>query len=429
MSKTNQISLFAAIFMNVNIMLSTGAVVNTAILAQRTGILGSLCYLIAALFMLPLILTFAELLDIHPGGNLYTFGSKQLNKLSGFMNAWVYSVGKLASVSLMIHVVSSFIQVLIPALGSIPTIFIDAIIIGLYTFLNMFGIQTGKQIQLIFLSIKISFVSFIILLGLTFFNSGNLAPNYWIWSGIPYTIPLVAYTFTGFAVACSISQHIKNPKKNAPLAILISFGIVVLLTTLYQMMFFAASGPQLFNVTNYTQIFPILLNSTIGTGTQLSAYTLKFLNITVASASLGGAYGLMFANTWNFHSLAINDHLIFSSMFKKLNRFHIPAACLIIQAIICLIFLYTGGNNQIPFQQTATFASVFAYTLSAIALIRYRMKSKKNIILPGLGFLSSITLLVFTFKNFFETEMLGLIWLSVIILFGLIMYFIKQPKN
>src|SRR6476620_3392969 len=106
MSKTNehQLSLTTAILININIMLGAGIFINTSTLAGRAGMLSGSMYLLVGLLMLPLILSIAQLLRLHPAGGFYAFAKNEVNPFVGFLSGWSYFTSKLASCMLMIHV-------------------------------------------------------------------------------------------------------------------------------------------------------------------------------------------------------------------------------------------------------------------------------------------------------------------------------------
>ena len=85
-----KLSLLSAIFINVNIMLGAGIFINTSTLAQKTGLLGAGMYLLVGLLMLPLILSIAHLLRLHPAGGFYIFAKKEISPFMGFFSGWSY---------------------------------------------------------------------------------------------------------------------------------------------------------------------------------------------------------------------------------------------------------------------------------------------------------------------------------------------------
>ena len=225
----HSLSLPAAIFININCMLGAGLFINTTELAHRTGSLSWLVYALVGLLMLPLILSIAHLVRMHPDGGFYTFGTKELHPFAGFFSAWAYFTGKLASAALMVYVAVLLIQAIVPALNSAHPMVLSIGILIFFGLLNTQKIGTGSVIQNVFLGAKAIPIIFVILSGLFFFSPGNIGTMHNILAGIPSSIPLVLYAILGFETACSLSNKIEDAHKNAPRAILISFATVIVI--------------------------------------------------------------------------------------------------------------------------------------------------------------------------------------------------------
>ena len=75
---------------------------------RRAGALSGFMYPLIGLLIAPLMLTIAALIRLHPAGGFYVFGQKEINSFVGYLSTWRYFVAKLASASLMIHVVPAF---------------------------------------------------------------------------------------------------------------------------------------------------------------------------------------------------------------------------------------------------------------------------------------------------------------------------------
>src|SRR3990172_8891289 len=106
----HKLSLRSAILVSLNIMVGFGIFVNTVLLSKLSGFLGFASYALVAVLVAPLILAIAQLIRLHPAGGFYTYGAQNIGLWAGFLSAWVYFIGKLASASLIIHVVMSLFQ-------------------------------------------------------------------------------------------------------------------------------------------------------------------------------------------------------------------------------------------------------------------------------------------------------------------------------
>lgn len=417
MSERHKLSLWEAIFININIMLGTGVFVNTVVLAKKTGVLSGFLYLGAGIIMLPIIYIIAKLAQENPGGNFYTFG-KLAYPFLGFISTWTYFVGKPATATLATHAFTLFIQTLIPELACISPFYIDVIIICLFTLLNLLHVKTGSLIQNIFLGAKLTPVIAIILYGLMHAQLIHINLPTTVFAGIPIALPLTLFCCLGFEASCSLASHIQNPEKNASRAIFISFGIVLSLTFLYQTLLYITTGPALGLQANYTQAFPLFI-SIVHPG--LTQHIVPLMSLAVALSALGATYGILYANVWNLYTLAEHDALPHSLFFSQLNKYNMPFICVIAEGAICLTHLFFSQGSQIPLQYVSTLVSLLSYTISVYAFA----KIKKSFI-GILGILSCALTLYMCIQGFFFTSLEPLLRLGVIIIVGTVSFYYKK---
>lgn len=422
-----------AILINVNIMLGAGIFVNTAKLAQFAGGLGAVAYVIVGVLLLPLIVCIAELLKIHPSGGFYTYARQEISPLIGFISAWSFIIAKLASATMIIHASMNFMQILIPVLQSVNILALDGAIVCAYVGLNLLNMRTGGMIQTMFIVFKIIPIFFAISVGLFLFNGGNFAANELLWSGIPSAIPLVFYATMGFESACSLSSKIENSRRNAPLAIFISYGIVISILVAYQTIFYGALGNYLITAVDYRVVFPELLRNLLPAAPDLALKLGGIINLAIASSALGGAYGIIFSNTWNVYALAENGHLFASNFFARLNAHAIPVGCVILQGVICLLYIMVSGGDQVPLQQLAALGVVITYTISVIALIKARAHNTAitlHRLVPALGLANCMLLFAICVQRLMAGKsVFSLIAFSVLIGLGLMMFMITRKQS
>ena len=428
MPDSYKLSLPAAIIININIMLGAGIFLNSLTLANFAGLLGWAVYALVGVLMLPLVLCIANLSRLYPAGSFYTFGSKEINKITGFLCIWSYFTAKLASSTLMIHFFSLIISNLIPFFSNINIFVLDLILLAIFTLLNMLNLKSGMKIQILFMVLKAMPILFVILSGLFLFTAHNITAQNLLWSGILPSIPLVIYAFTGFESACSLSRHIRNPDKNAPKAILISYGIVILILCLYQFLFFITIGPTLAKAGHYFEAFPLLF-SIIPISELFKFKLLAILQLAIATSALGGAYGILYSNNWNLYTLVENKHVFFANLLAKLNRFNIPYICIMIETFICISYLFITNGEKIPLQQISALGSTIAYTICSVALLYANKKEKKSIWLPILAIFNCLLLITFCINGLFLNGIYPLIIFITILVAGLIMFKITSKKQ
>lgn len=427
-----KLSLSAAIFININIMLGTGFFINTALLTKEAGSLGSSVYLIVAVLLLPLIMSMAHLLEHNPtSGTLYDFG-RYISPFFGFISSWSYFTAKLCSAGLGIHVCLSFLQKTLPVLQTVPLLALDISAIILFTGLNLLNLHVGKQIQISFIIMKIIPIVFVICSGLYLFNGVHFSSDTLLWTGIPVTVPLVLYVFSGFEASCSLSTQIENPKKNGPRAIYISYAICVAIVFLYQFFFYGSLGMYLGRLAGgYLDIFPALLNK-LGGNAALWKNTLQTIfHLGIASSSLGSAYGIMFSNSWNLFTLAKNNHVFANRLFTSLNRHSVPFACIIAEGILAITYLLITQGQQVPLQQVGSLGATIGYTFSIIAYFMLCYRENFSLRLPLLALTSCALLLssyIWTVSVQGPSSVL-LVFISLLIFGSFMFYYKHEPQT
>ncbi len=386
MSHPHKLSLRSAIFININIMLGSGIFINTTVLAKQAGFLGAFSYTLVGILMLPLIIAIKNLLSIYPSGGFYTFAMKEIHPFAGFVSVWSYVIGKLASAVIVTHTAVLLLQQIFPWLATINPLLLDAGIITTFISLNMLDIKTSSTIQAYFLGFKIIPILFGIFAGFYLFTPTSITASSLMLENIPLTLPIVLFAIAGFEAACSLSSRIENAEKNGPRAIMISYAAVITTITLFQLAISGALGSALSSFIDYREVFPALVTQLFDSET--SHINLAHLfHLAIAASALGGAYGMIFSNIWNVHTLAEHNHLIASSWFRKMNRYDIPWLCVLLEGVICLAYIYISGGSQLPLQQMSALGSAIAYSISALAAI-LAVRSKKLIIAPWITWLA-----------------------------------------
>jgi APA family basic amino acid/polyamine antiporter len=431
-SQEGKLSLSAAILINLNIMIGAGIFINTVKLSSWAGALGCFMYPLIGLLLLPLIISIAKLVNLYPEAGFYGYGAQVIHPFVGFMSSWVYFTGKLASVMLMIHVALSLLHQMIPLLYTIPVIVLDVFVLLFFVMLNMVNAKTGSVIQVWFMVLKIIPIFFTIFAGLTLFSWRNYACVNMNFAGIPSALPLVLYAATGFESACSLSCQIKNAQKNGPLAIFISYAIMLAIAFTYQFAFYGALGNSLIGLSHYTEIFPMLLGTLLPGCGAAKLMIQVILYCAIAASALGSAYGILFSNPWNLYSMARYGHTFFKSLFTSLNKHGAPVYCVIAEGLLGLVYLFVSRGDQLSLQQAAALACSITYTLSVLSLVVLVFRKHNTGIrwwIPLLALCNCFILLGACIRNFIYFGVQPLLLFAVLTGFGVIMYLYTSRCN
>jgi amino acid transporter len=428
-NETAKLSLFAAIIINVNIIIGSGIFINTAELARRAGLLGGLTYGIVGILLFPLILSFVKLLELYPSGGFYAFCSTSLHPIIGFINTWCYFFSKLSSATLVIHIFVLLMQKTFPALAIFNPLMCDIAVLSILLGLNMLNVKTGSRIQGWLMILKLFPIFFVIVSGLFFLQGSNLTPVHQIWEGIPSAIPLVLHAMLGFEIACAISRNIENPEINAPRSVLISYGIVIVLYVLYQTLFYGVLGTDLSAQADYRGAFPLLISKFA-----ISDYFRNILghliHLAIATSALSAGFGLIYANMWNLYSLAELKHIVAPKRIMQLNRFNIPFICVLAQGAIMLTYMFIIRGEQTTFQQLSAFGATITYILSLAGLLATLLKNKRSIWLTILGLINCLILVAASLYTMWKTaNPIPLFIFLGIVIGGILMYLLASNTN
>lgn len=416
-------------------MFGTGVFINTVPLAREAGALGFFSYCLIALLALPLMLSMAAILTYYPSGGFYTYAAAKISPFAGFLSAWAYFVGKLASAALLVNVFVTLLKNIFPAIG-INTLLLNSAILILFAWLNLHRAETGKKIMYLFMVLKLLPILFAILSCLYLFNYWSMPPETFLWEGIPSTLPLVLYAFIGFEVATSISRNIENAKENAPKVILYSYLIVISFTIIYQLFFFLAVGTDLMTQTDFMGAFPTLLRKLMPHWPTIAMHAKNIIHLVAATSALGGAYGILFTNHWNLFALAQHKHTWFAKALTTMNKYEIPFWGVLLEAAICISYLALAQGKTTVLQQISVFGCLISYAFTIVALLRvYQDEQKKenpsshSTMLPWLAIISCLGLSTMCVRNLLLHGPAALYAFLALIALGTAMFFSTRKDH
>jgi amino acid transporter len=425
MTKTHKISLQSAILMNLNIMAGAGIFVNIVDLTRSLGLLAGFLYLGVGLFMFPLVFTFARLVQLYPSGSFYAF-AKPVSPFLGFMSAWSYFFGKLASATFLMHVAATFLQKLLPnLLGSYRLLTIDLTILAIFMCLNLLNLRIGLIIQRCFFAAKFIPMLCLIVLGLFYFDLNLLADVQVVpFSNFIIMLPLVLYCFSGFEAACSVSRNIEDASKNAPKAIFQSFFSIIAVYFIFQTLASMMLCANIASLTGYAEAFEFL-GRLVPVASWIQIKLATAVSFMIGFSAMGGAYGLIFSNAWNLYALAEFEHVLGSKKLLTLNAHGIPLYAVLVEGIICASFMFITGGAKIPLQQTATLGCTLTYTISTIAFLLLSGTARCTGILSLLTCAGFIAACVFSAisSSFTSLYLFGIMFAG-----GFVMYFICSKR-
>jgi basic amino acid/polyamine antiporter, APA family len=192
-------------------------------------------------FFLAILFSRLSLL-VREGGGPYVYAKRGLGGFVGFQtvyNHWIAIwVGNLGLVLAMVAYLAMFFPVLMitPFYGVMVAIGV----IWLLTFVNISGVSSAGTLQVFTTAVKIIPILILIFAGIGYFHPeyirahmdtlhlglGNIGTNY---VNIASASSLTLWAFIGAESAVVPYEHVKNPKRNIPLATLLGTGLAAII--------------------------------------------------------------------------------------------------------------------------------------------------------------------------------------------------------
>jgi APA family basic amino acid/polyamine antiporter len=245
-------------------LLGIGAIVGTGIFvltgtgAIMAGPAVIFSFIIAGLACLFAALTYAEFASTVPAsGSAYTYAYATLGEFLAFLIGWDLIAEYLLSVSAVAVGWSGYAQAFLESVGlhiapiftaapgavpgkttlfNLPAFFIVMVI----TMLLSLGVKKSKRLNNVMVTIKITVIAFIIVVGIFYVNPNNWTPFVpHGWSSVFQTSALMFFAFLGFDAVSTAAEETKNPARDLPRGILYS---LLICTVLYIMITIILSG-------------------------------------------------------------------------------------------------------------------------------------------------------------------------------------------
>lgn len=436
-----EISLFGGVSILGGIMIGSGIFYIGSYVLMRTGMslgLALLSWIIGGLVSLLGGICYAELGASDPAvGGTTVYLTKAYNPLIGFLtgfNSWL--IGGPASIAGLAIALPSALTNVFPLGESMIKILAIILIIGL-TAVNYFGVKSGSRVQNLSMILKLIPIGIILVLGLVM---GEVSPNLSLTpvrgdtsfgsviSMVAFAVVATLWAYEGWTNLNTVAEEVKNPKRNLPLAIVISIVSITLIYTLFNY--------AIYRVIPYDEIVSLLDNNQLYLGTVVAERLMgNFGSILVISAMavsmFGSLNGCILAFPRMYYAMSLEGN--FFKSFKKLHpKYSVPYSALIVQGGLSIALVLLRDLNQLT--SLVVFSGMIFNTLVIFAVFIYRRKFPdlerpyKVFLYP---FTVVITLLIFIgllINTFIEDPITSIIGLSVPVL-GTIFYFYFNRRN
>ncbi|GJM34335.1 MAG: amino acid transporter [Saprospiraceae bacterium] len=224
------LTLSSVIAISVGGMLGSGIFVLPGLAAAKTGPSVWMAYLLAGLCVLPAALSKSELATAMPtSGGTYIYIERAFGPIIGTIAGLGLWLSLLLKSSFALVGFGAYLMVMV----SLPLKPVALSFLALIAILNIMGVKKVGQVQIVVVTMSLSGLIVLLLMGLPEVNPANLDPLFINGnSGLLAATAFVFVSYAGVTKVAAIAEEIKNPDRNLPIAMMSALMIVTLIYAL-----------------------------------------------------------------------------------------------------------------------------------------------------------------------------------------------------
>lgn len=408
-----------------NITIGSGIFLMPAIIAGILGNASILAYIVCGGMYLLVALCFAEASSrISTSGGAYAYIERAFGPYFGTVACTLMAVAGILLGAALVNGIADMLSVSLPVFDHLffrGLFFIFCF--AVFTYSNIIGVKQGMRVAKATTVLKILPLVLLVVIGLCKLNTLNLH-----WQGFPSSDKLgkacllLFFAFFGGETALNVSGEMKNPKRTAPIGLLLGVFSIIVFYSLIQLVSQSTLGRELIS-----QKAPLASVA----GKLAGNWGIKILMLGGLVSIIGTLYSIIIVMPRVLFAGA-NDGLLPGFLSKVHPRFSTPYLAIITFSLLAILLAISGGFRQLII--LSSIAMLLLYIGVALALIKFRL-SKKNefpasFMLPGGIIIPVLMLLVITWlishSNFNEIEAVGIFIALVSVIYLLKILFRKK---
>lgn len=401
------------------------------IAAKQAGPGVSLSFLLSAIVCAFTAMCYAEFASALPvAGSAYSYGNVVFGEFFGWLLGWALILEYMLAVASVSTGWAAYFNSFIesfglkiphalsgpfdPAHGTYINI-VAVVIVLLITVMLSRGLQSSVRVNNIAVVIKVAIILIFIIAGLFFIKPKNYHPFLpYHMSGVIHGATIGFFAYLGFDCVSSSAAEVKNPKRNMPLGIIGTLGIVTLL--------YMGVAVVLTGMVKYTR-----LDVANPVSYALQLVHQDWLAELLSIGALVGMFTMMVAMIYSSSRLIYaigRDGLLPAFLGKLDKKSHSPQVALWIVAVIIATMGGLVSLDQLT--SLVNIGTLFAFTLVSFGIIPLRHRKDignrggfKVPLYPVIPILSGLLCLAMMTQLQLETYIGAGIWFTL----GIIIYF------
>jgi len=342
-------------------MISSGLFILPAVVFAKIGPSVLIAYLIASIFLIPAMLSKAELATAMPkAGGMFFFIDRcmgpKMGTLGGFA-AW-FSLSFKSAFALI--GIGAFTLLLNPGFSELQIKLVAVAFCIIFTIINIIGVKHTGKTQIGLVAVLISLLVFYVIRGSFSAQFSRLIPSTPVGFGSIFAAAgLIFVSYGGLTKIASTAGEVKDPGRNIPLGMFLSWGVVSLLYILVIAVTIALVNP--------TQLQASLTPISLGARAFLGSGGAIIMGIAALLAFISTANaGLLAASRG---PMAMSKDQLIPGFFARISKRGTPTFSILFTSLfMILVILFLDLENLIKLASTLKILLFLFATLSLIVI-------------------------------------------------------------
>ena len=360
-----------------------------SLIAAHLGRFSPAGYLVAFAGVAVIAACLAEVASqFQEAGGPYLYARAAFGPFVGIQIGWLTWLARISAASAVANLFTSYLTAFVPAVGApLLRFLVIAVLLSFLAAMNYRGVSSGNHLSNLFTVIKLALLTAFVVGG---FAALALHPSVRV---VPIGVPasagdwldaviLMVYSYGGFEAALFAAGEARNPRNDAPAALLIAL----------------VTATCLFIAVQYVVIHTLVNPAATRTAVVDSAR--QFLGpigvVLVMMGTLGSTYGYLSANM--LHTPRVTFAMAQQGEFPKLfaaihPRFHTPYISIVVFAALLIMFSVAGNFRWNAMLSAVARMFMYGSIAAALPVLRRKQPQAASFRVPGGVFFAVLALL------------------------------------
>jgi APA family basic amino acid/polyamine antiporter len=419
------IGVWPAAAVSIGSIIGAGIFVLIGVASQFAGPAMIIAFLVAGLASLFTALSAGELSSfITESGGSYIYTHRAFGRFWGYMVGWMQTADYIIGASAVAIGFAAYFAYFLGVTSTTLMIIGIAIALSLaLILLNIRGMQEAAGTNSILVLLKIIALFIFVAVGGVYLSSHGTSGNYSPFfpngiGGMLNGAAIIFFAFVGFNTVTVIAEEVKDPEKNVPRALLISFFVSL---ALYMGVSIVSLGLLNWQILSTSQA---PLEAAIAVATS-NIFVLKYISLAALFATASVVLSSIFGGSRAIFAMARQG--VLPHRFASVSPSSIPVNAVLVTGLVMIGIILASGGDLGTLAQIFNFGTLLTYFFINLSLIELRHKMPKvnrpfrvplYPVTPFLGLLSCILLVAYLQRT---ALVFGIIWIS----FGVLLYELK----